>query len=268
MNNEDAIARLRSAVLRQMSAAHSGHGTPGAAAAAAADAAPPPRASSGRQGYDSDDYEDLAGDADDDVIAADRMARAAAARLDNESIEYIQHHLPGRPSGARGGSGAASGDEAPPRSGQGRGGGGGRRGRGGRGGRDSGVPQPAVGGRAPRLRGDTAIGRAVEARSGAGGAAVAVLREGKSRLFEAGSPMVGSWRARPLGAAVRARARASLNGQAPAAAAGALAVWPAALGSKRSQRGLPAPRPSMQDRMEAPTPLLHLRSTPGLRRRD
>ncbi|GBG00537.1 hypothetical protein Rsub_13240, partial [Raphidocelis subcapitata] len=215
INNEEAIAKLRGAVLGQMAAANISGPADGAAAATAAAGAPPARAPPRARVFDSDDYSDAGSEAEDDVSAADRMARAAAARLDAESVEYIQHHLPGR--GGGGGGGGAAGESRDWAEGAGGGRGGGRRGRAaagaaggagsaaaaaagsGRGGRPGGgggggrggaaLQQPAVSGRAPgRLAGGTAIGRAVEAR--AGGFAVAVLREGKTRLFEAGSPMV------------------------------------------------------------------------------
>jgi hypothetical protein len=216
INNEDAIAKLRSAVLSQMASAHRGggggdSGSSGGSSGGGARAAPAAARRGGGGGggrgraFDSDDYEQVTSDADDDVVAADRMARAAAARLDVESIEYIQHHLPGRRGGRGSGasSGAASGDDGGASRRAARGGGGGGRGGGGdRGGRGrgrggtGGAPQPAVIGSVPRLRGDTAIGRAAEAQPG--GFAVAVLREGKTRLFEAGSPMVSGPAGRPV----------------------------------------------------------------------
>ncbi len=228
INNADAIAKLRSTVLSQMASARGGGGggSGGADAGAAASSsdqgdlklggggrgrgggekrqvrASPRGGASGRGGgaaaFDSDDYSDERSDGEgDDVAAADRMARAAAARLDAESVGYIQHHLPRGGRGGGGGGGGSGGGDPDGRQARDSRGGGGRDGRGGRGGRGGGrggrggtggVPQPTVGGKAPaRLRGDTAIGNVVEA---AGGMAVAVLREGKSRLFEAGSPMV------------------------------------------------------------------------------
>ncbi|KAI8472455.1 MAG: S-adenosyl-L-methionine-dependent methyltransferase [Monoraphidium minutum] len=230
LDNADAMAQMRSALLGQMAAAHTASGP-------APDRPASPAGGGGRArgapAFDSDDYSDFGTDAEDEVAAADRVARAAAARLDAESVEYIvQHSGPrrggggggGGGSGGSGGSGRGGGARAPrsgrdtpagggrePRGGAGggggrdargggrdaRGSGGGPESRGGRGGGGGGRggggsvgrPQPTLGGAAPALRGATAVGRAAAAR---GGAAVAVLWEGKSRLFEMGSPMVYS----------------------------------------------------------------------------
>ena len=228
MNNEAALERLRATVAGQMASARSGGGGDGSGSGSdgnggrggsggkSAGQGQAQRrkggASAGARGaargraFDSDDYSDASDLEDDDVAAADRMARAAALRLDLESVEFIQHHLPGSPAsppaasaaaargGAKGGrrSGGGGGTErgrAGSRSGGGGGGAGGRSSGGGD--RASGgVPQPKVGGAPPALRGDSAIGRAAPR-----GAPVAVLRAEKVRLFSAaagggGSPMI------------------------------------------------------------------------------